>query len=319
MKKRWLALALALLTLVSAAALAEIAVPQPDSDLFYVYDGANVLSLETEAQIYYNNVNLYNACGAEIVFVVVDDTNGYDLGAYSEAIFDAWELYDRDVLTVLSIDKENYWMLQGSSIERELTGSRMRALLDEYLEPDFAAGDYDAGVRKLFDALFAEVVDIYGADLALVDGMAAYEAGALAQSEPDAPGARASAPQRGFDWMGIAILILVVLVVISAVSVPRVRRRGYRRRGPVVIVPPPRPHWHIFGGPRPGPGPHPGPAPRPPRSPRMGGFGGRSGGSRPGGFGGRSGGGRSGGFGGRVGGGRSGGGGSRGGGVGRGR
>ena len=101
MKKRWLALTLALLTLVSAAALAEIAVPQPDSDLFYVYDGANVLSLETEAQIYYNNVNLYNACGAELVFVVVDDTNGYDLGAYSEAIFDAWELYDRDVLTVL--------------------------------------------------------------------------------------------------------------------------------------------------------------------------------------------------------------------------
>ena len=155
--------------------------------------------------------------------------------------------------------------------------------------------------------------------VALVDGMAAYEAGAMAQAEPDAPGARASAPRRGFDWMGIAILILVVLVVISAVSVPRVRRRGYRRRGPVVIVPPPRPRWHIFGGPRPGPGPHPGSAPRPPRSPRMGGFGGRVGGSRPGGFGGRSGGGRSGGFGGRVGGGRSGGGGSRGGGVGRGR
>ena len=101
MKKRWLALALALLALTCAAAGAEIAVPQPDSDLFYVYDGANVLSLETEAQIYYNNVNLYNACGAELVFVVVDDTNGYDLGAYSEAIFDAWELYDRDVLTVL--------------------------------------------------------------------------------------------------------------------------------------------------------------------------------------------------------------------------
>ena len=68
MKKRWLPLALALLTLVSATALAEIAVPQPDSDLFYVYDGADVLSLETEAQIYYNNVNLYNACGAELVF-----------------------------------------------------------------------------------------------------------------------------------------------------------------------------------------------------------------------------------------------------------
>ena len=87
MKKRWLALALALLALTCAAAGAEIAVPQPDSDLFYVYDGANVLSLETEAQIYYNNVNLYNACGVELVFVVVDDTNGYDLGAYSEAIF----------------------------------------------------------------------------------------------------------------------------------------------------------------------------------------------------------------------------------------
>ena len=73
-------------------ALADPCIPRL-SLIHILYDGANVLSLETEAQIYYNNVNLYNACGAEIVFVVVDDTNGYDLGAYSEAIFDAWELY----------------------------------------------------------------------------------------------------------------------------------------------------------------------------------------------------------------------------------
>ena len=218
MTKRILTVAM-LLMMIAAGALAAVSVPEPDSDLFYVYDGAKVLSTETEAQIYYNNVNLYKACGAEIVFVVVDDTDGYALEDYSAAIFDKWELYDRDVLVVLAIDDEDYWMVQGSSIEREMTGSTMRALLEDYLEPDFAKQNYDSGVRKLFDALFAEVTDIYNADISLVNGYEQYKTANEAGTQY-ADGTRDdygyyeySDEDEGLSFGTILLIIIIVLVV----------------------------------------------------------------------------------------------------------
>ena len=309
MTKRMLAVAM-LLMMIAAGALAAVSVPEPDSDLFYVYDGAKVLSTETEAQIYYNNVNLYKACGAEIVFVVVDDTDGYALEDYSAAIFDKWELYDRDVLVVLAIDDEDYWMVQGSSIEREMTGSTMRALLEDYLEPDFAKQNYDSGVRKLFDALFAEVTDIYNADISLVNGYEQYktanEAGTqYAEGTRDDYGYyEYSDEDEGLSFGTILLIIIIVLVVIRSMKSSGRKGGGHKT---IIVNPAPRmPHIpNVFHAPRTGGFTRPSGSRRTTSSGTS--F------SRP------SGGSRSGGFGGRAGGGRSGGGGSRGGGVGRGR
>ena len=52
--------------------------------------------------------------------------------------------------------------MQGEGLEKTLTSGQIGNILEEYLEPDFAKQNYDAGVKKVFDALLSEVGDIYG-------------------------------------------------------------------------------------------------------------------------------------------------------------
>ena len=56
------------------------------------------------------------------------------------------------LLLLLAIGEENYWVMQGKGLEGVLSSGMLGDYLYEYLEPDFAIGDYDAGVYKVFNA-----------------------------------------------------------------------------------------------------------------------------------------------------------------------
>ena len=325
-------LALLVLLAVPAAALT---VPEP-SELFYVADYANVLENDTIDYMVERNDLLYDQTGAQIVVLTVDFLDGAEIEDYAYAVFNDWGIGSADknngVLLLLVIGEENYWAVQGKGLENTLSSGTLGDILYDYLEADFAAGDYDAGVRKTFDALYTSLERIYGS----VSG------GSVPNSYP-------GGYNDGYDYSdgyssggsfaaALFLVFLVIVIVIVAVSLGSWRRgrRYYRSRPfypPVYPRPPMPPRRPPFGG----PGPMGGPPPRPPRPPRnngprppFGGSGGGSifgGGSSRGGGAGRSsfgGGSRSGGFGGSSRGGgfssRSrggGGGGSRGGGAGR--
>lgn len=53
-------------------------------------------------------------------------------------------------------------MHRGQGARKKLTSGTIGDILADYLEPDFASQDYDAGVRKVFDALYEKVAGIYG-------------------------------------------------------------------------------------------------------------------------------------------------------------
>ncbi len=185
----------------------------------------------------------------------------------------------------------------------------------KYLEPDFAAGNYSAGLESYCGALFDRLESYYGVST---------EGGQTAPIQPDPQPVQ---PSRGLSVSsiisGFFVLVVVLLVFASVFALPRRRSVG---RGGVFWSPwymgrrrPPRPP---YAGPRPGP-PPPHYRPPTPHNPPRGGFGGGFGGfgggsSRGGGAGRRSSGGsgRSSGFGG-GGSFRGGGGSSRGGGAGR--
>ena len=298
MKKRMrdaLTLVLAVcLTLVLAAPAFALDL-QPTDD-FYVYDGANVLSESTERTIVSQNETLYATYGAQIVVVTTNDTEGYSLEDFTYQLFNEWGVGSAEenngVLLVLDIADEDYQCLQGSGIEYSLPTSTLSRILNESLEPDFAAGDYDAGVQKTFAALYSAVEDI-----------STPLASPPTQREPQTQ----QSTGRVVEFMFVFIVLAVIaILVIAALSRPR-----FYGRGPRYGAPPPPPIWFSswhHRGPRPPRGPGPGPGFGGPR----GGFGG----PRGGGFGGP----RGGGFGGPRGGGGhfGGGGGSRGGGAGRG-
>ena len=316
----------ALLALLLIAAPALAAVPNPSSD-FYVLDKANVLSSSTENYIIANNDQLYESCGAQIVFVTVDDTDGDAIDDYCNKLFDKWNIgsskEDNGFLVLLAIDDDNYYALPGVGIEKRMSSGTIKMLLDDYLEPDFAVRDYDAGARKLFDALFTEICDMYAVYLTPITGTAASNAANTGNSNEPPRKTPAASHEVHSDDSGFPVgLIIAIIIIVLIIALPARNKR--RRRGSTVVPPPPPQAPHVppvvvkrkpiifHTGPRPGTGPRP-------TSTHRSSFGGstikRSGGggiSRGGGIGRSGGGGRS------IS--RSGGGGrSRGGGAGRGR
>lgn len=302
-----------LLACVLAAVLAVpvLAAGIPDAPDAYVYDEAGVLSDSTEQYINLETAALDEACGGQIAVVAVEFTGAYSTADYAYELFNAWGIGDRNenngLLLLLVTGAEDYYIMPGSGVTDIFSGGTLQTLMDDYLEADFAAGNYDAGVRKTFD----RILEIYGEKYDLTP-TSASDAGYSGYAD-----AEDSLFSRFFRVIGkiliVAILVVLVIVLIRFFAGgPRggggggygggggggfwnglllgslLNRRRYTYR-------PPPPH---FGG------------PRPPRPPHVGRPGGGFGGGRPGGFGG-FGGGRTGGFGG------FGGGGSRGGGAGR--
>ena len=153
--------------LAAALAAPAMALLSPTSD-FYVNDSAGVLSASTKQDIVEKNDALYAASGAQIVVVTVNDTEGLGAAEYSYQLANDWGIGSAEknngVLLLLSIGEQDYQCIQGSGLEDTLPTMTLSRILQEDLEPDFAAGDYDAGVQKTFNALYEQVCSIYGLD-----------------------------------------------------------------------------------------------------------------------------------------------------------
>ena len=351
MKKKIFACLMALLLTVSA--LAEI--PEAGDDFWYL-DNANVLSYETEGEIFFGSELLYKAAGAGIVVVTVDTTSDTAIDDFTYQLFNQWEICADTyygMLLVMAIDDDDYYAMTGTKLEALIPAGDLSELLNTYLEPSFAEKNYDEGVQNFYEAAFQRVSDELNLSLNVADAKSeaqtyiaehsdtaetasnvGEETVSAAGEEVDLStqvGTQQTVPEihesrRGGSNMGFLIVIIVLIIIFSGVSCGARRRR---RRPP--IVPPMNPHPPMggMGGPRPrggmgGPrGGMGGPRPMGGNRPRGGGsfFSKPSG--RSGGFGGSSHGSRggfSGGFGGSS---HHGGGGrgpaSRGGGAGRGR
>ena len=309
--------ALCLVFVLAGAARADVVKPNDD---FYYYDDAGVMTDATRAMIYYNNVELQKACGAQIVVAAVKTLNGLTCRDYAYRLINEWGVGDKTenngAVLLLAIDEDDYYLTTGTGLERHLDAGTVKTILDEYLEPDFASKNYDDGVRKTFEAIFTRVNSAYRAGVTF---QSAYNWETTGDSLPSTTRTNPQTTEtvkkqhKGGGGMSVIFVLIVLFIVIAVIR--SVLRSIFRPFGPV--------SWFgCMGGPRPRPPDpdhhHPrGPGPRPPHFGGFGGFGGRSGGS----FGGRSGGSFGGGSrsGGGFGGARGGGGGGRGGGAGRGR
>lgn len=298
---------LLLIMLVSLPVLASAAYGGviSQSDSFYVADEADVISSDTEKYIIEKNAELEQLCGGQIVVATVDFLDGMDIEDYAYKLFKDWKIGDEDrdngILLLLAIGEENYWCMQGKGLEGTLTSGDIDHILWNYLEDDFAAGDYDSGVRSVFDALYGSVADIYGSS-GEYDGSSDSSAGYDYTSA-------ASDFARIIKIALIVFLVVLVLLIITSIFFGRRNRslRRSRNRTRPIFIPTSRPS-------RPPRPPRPSVASRssrPARTSRTSSSGSRSGSSRSS-FGGGS---RSTSRGGGMG--RGGGGSSRGGGAGR--
>lgn len=320
MKKFW-ALVLPVLAVLAFAcpALAAGVGSRPSNG--YIRDDAGVLSAGTVRDLAEQGKATENKTGTAVAVLTVDYTGSYAIDEYADQVFDKWEIEDGLVL-VLAIQDEDYYVMPSAGLGRYLSSGDLQEMLDEYLEPGFAAADYETGVETIYPVFCEEIERLYELYGENPQGSGGYE-------EEYYPDSGYQEEDRGLFYpLGrifrvILIVAVVGILVAAIIASSTVARVGYRRpfwsyRRPFYPPPPPPPRrppgggW--FGSMR-GPGGPPPGGPRPPSRP-SGGFGGFGGSSRGGGFGG--GGSRGGGGAGRSRGGGFGGGGGRGGGAGRG-
>ena len=308
--------ALALLSVTVGA----VDLPEP-SKSFYVLDQSDVIDSDTEDYIVSKNAELYKETGAQIVVVTQDFVPDGDLELYAYNLFNKWgvgsSIENNGILLLLSIGDDDYWCTEGKGLEKTLTSGTIGDILADYLEPDFASQDYDAGVRKVFDALYEKVAGIYGMKN---ETTSSSSDGSWIRPETTNDGyydhVQNTAERKSGRMLTILIIVIILFILFGRRNNNRPRGGGGGGGGRGFFTgmflgsmmgrnsgrgwrnpPPPPPRGGGFGG-------H-----------DRGGFGGHGGFGGSGGFGGRS----SGGFGGgRSGGSHSGGGGSsRGGGAGR--
>ena len=276
--KRLICACLAVVLLLSLGALADTYVAakklKPSKEL-YVLDRSDVLTDATKGEIVFSNDLLYKACGAQIAVVTVGTTGNESIDDYATELFNAWGVGDaakgNGFLLLLAIDDDDYYAVCGDGLQPKFTAGAIKDYFDRYLETDFAAKRYDAGVKKFFEAVFKRVANTYNADVTVAQGIAAYKASASGVPErtPQFGGgsARGATEDDGDSFaliLGVLILIVLVLLLTRAMRRRRIGRTVY------VAPPPPPPPMAGQGGYRgvnnvPGAGGYRGPAPIPRR------------------------------------------------------
>lgn len=281
----------AVLAALVLTALPTLAAPVVDVDTSNaVADHAEILSSTTEQYVNDVSAKLSDACGAQIgVYTVEELLGNTTMEGFAYNVFNDWGLgsadQDNGVLLLLApyeADGGDYYIMRGSGLESRLSISTLGSLLDEYMEPYWATGDYDTGTQKTVEALANRLCSIYGVTLG--------------------SGYSANTSKGGGSIMGWILIIIAVILVIWIITVslrprgPRPPRgggyggsvgnnlfwynMGRASRRPRRPPPPPPPPRGGFGGPGYGPGPggpRPG-GPRPGGGPRPSGGGFRAGG-----------------------------------------
>lgn len=198
------------------------------SDSFYVADEADVISSDTEKYIIEKNAELEQLCGGQIVVATVDFLDGMDIEDYAYKLFKDWKIGDEDrdngILLLLAIGEENYWCMQGKGLEGTLTSGDIDHILWNYLEDDFAAGDYDSGVRSVFDSLYGSVADIYGTG-------GEYDGSGSGSSDYDYGYVSAASDFARIIKMALIVfLVVLLLLIITSIFFGR-KNRGSRGGG----------------------------------------------------------------------------------------
>lgn len=143
---------------MSMIALTEI------NSAFYFLDPANVLSEVTKLEIYNSNLQLLQFCDAQITMVVLEDISGGNIGKYATGMGDLWGVGENGFLLLITISNNEYHAFVGENLQGAFPKNVLQELYTRYLEPNLYAGNYDAAVQGVFEAVYARIAQHYNSD-----------------------------------------------------------------------------------------------------------------------------------------------------------
>jgi uncharacterized protein len=208
----WLALA--------AAAQAQDYPPRPDGP---VYDGANILSPETEAQLD-AELRAYNAqTGRAIIVATVPSLGGASIETYATTLFtDKWGIggakRDTGLLLLIAPNERKLRIEVGYGLHGYFGGIMAGRVINDVITPRFKEGNFDAGVTDGVAAILAHLAKSPEDAIAIEE---AAQAAAAQESRSDG----------GFPFGVLIWLAFVFFFFVLPVLSGRRRRRKYRASG----------------------------------------------------------------------------------------
>ena len=215
----------------------------------YVYDYAGVLTDETMEHIDAMNASLFAQTGAQILVSVVNSTGGADIMDYASDLGNSYGVGSAErnngVVMLLALDNisqsglmGDYCVVVGTGLESH--ADDFMSLQSYYLENDFAAGEYDAGVKATFDAFIAWFADFYGVTIREGYIPAIRETYSSGSGYYYTETHGYVAPALGSLVSGVVVLLVVLLVlwvILDGMRYSRYRRRYLRRTAHGAVLP----------------------------------------------------------------------------------
>ncbi len=172
----------------------------------YVADNADVISEATEMQIKRANDTLADKNGASIHIYTAESCDG-DIADFARGLFASYDLDERAVL--LCVFPDDYYLVRGAGLDSVLTEERMLSLLEEHLEPDFAEGRIDTGVRNTVAQLSSDLNELKKVDTSSLERIVFMIFIVL---------------------ISLALILMIALFIMRAINSRRARLRRRRRR-----------------------------------------------------------------------------------------
>ena len=140
---RILAIILTCLMVLGAMVLGLQGKPVNRDDSLYLTDKAGVISPAVESQF----VQMQKNAAPRLSVAIVQSTGKLSTEAYCETLWNNWRMGTSDVLLLMVIGKEDYYLgYDYSSSFAEVLDANFDVLMETYLEPDFAARDYESAI-----------------------------------------------------------------------------------------------------------------------------------------------------------------------------
>ncbi len=201
------------------AALAQDYPPRPEGP---VYDGADILSAATEAQLD-AELRAYNAqTGRAIIIATVPSLGGASIEPYATGLFSDWGIggaqRDMGLLLLIARDDRKLRIEVGYGLHGYFGGIMAGRVINDVITPRFKEGDFDAGVSNGVAAILAHLAK------SPEDAIAIEEAA-------QAAAAQASRSDGGFPIGVLIWLAFMFFFFVLPVLAGRKRRRKYRAKG----------------------------------------------------------------------------------------
>lgn len=136
------------------AAAQTVAVPPLDSP---VVDTTGTLDAGSRQILVDKALALQQRKGSQLQILIVPTTGGEDIAQYARRVFDQWKLgrdgVDDGVLLLVAINDRRVRIEPGYGLEGAIPDALANRIIQEYLVPQFRAGDYSGGIAAASTAL----------------------------------------------------------------------------------------------------------------------------------------------------------------------